>query len=131
MRDKDITGIIVTHGQLGEELLRTVGLIVGEIHDCYALSGSDLGDESVVSSIREILDRNKANRAVVFVDYFGGSCGASCVKATRGLEGVKIISGVNLPILLDFVTKKGIMGLDEIVEHLIHRGQESVRVIAF
>ena len=131
MRDKDITGIIVTHGQLGEELLRTVGLIVGEIHDCYALSGSDLGDESVVSSIREILDRNKANRAVVFVDYFGGSCGASCVKATRGLEGVKIISGVNLPILLDFVTKKGIMGLDEIVEHLIQRGQESVRVIAF
>jgi PTS system mannose-specific IIA component len=131
MRDKDITGIIVTHGQLGEELLRTVGLIVGEIHDCYALSGSDLGDESVVSSIREILDRNEAKRAVVFVDYFGGSCGASCVKATRGLEGVKIISGVNLPILLDFVTKKGIMGLDEIVEHLIHRGQESVRVIAF
>jgi mannose/fructose-specific phosphotransferase system component IIA len=69
MRDKDITGIIVTHGQLGEELLRTVGLIVGEIHDCYALSGSDLGDESVVSSIREILDRNEAKRAVVFVDY--------------------------------------------------------------
>ena len=131
MRDKDITGIIVTHGQLGEELLRTAGLIVGEIHDCYALSGSDLGDESVVSSIREILDSNKTKRAVVFVDYFGGSCGASCVKATRGLEGVKVISGVNLPILLDFVTKKGIMGLDEIVEHLIHRGQESVRVIVF
>lgn len=129
MTDKDITGIIVTHGKLGEELLRTVGLIVGEVHDCYALSGSDLGDENVVRSIREILDRNDAKSAVVFVDYFGGSCGASCVRATRGLEGVKVISGVNLPILLDFVTKQGIMDLDEIVDHLIHRGQESVRVI--
>jgi mannose/fructose-specific phosphotransferase system component IIA len=129
MTEKDITGIIVTHGQLGEELLRTVGLIIGEVHDCYALSGSDLGDEQVVKSIHEILDRNNAKSAIVFVDYFGGSCGISCVKAARGLEGVKVISGVNLPILLDFVTKQGTMGLDDIVDHLIHRGQESVRVI--
>ncbi len=129
MTDKYITGIVVTHGQLGEELLRTVGLIVGDVHDCYALSGSDLGDEKVIKAIHEILDANDASRAVVFVDYFGGSCGASCVRATRGLEGVKVISGVNLPILLDFVTKQGTMELDEIVGHLIHRGQESVKVI--
>jgi len=129
MTDKDITCIVVTHGQLGEELLRTVSLIVGEVHGCYALSGSDLGDEKVIRSIREILDAEAVSRAVVFVDYFGGSCGASCVRATRGLEGVKVISGVNLPILLDFVTKQGSMGLDEIVDHLIRRGQESVKVI--
>jgi mannose/fructose-specific phosphotransferase system component IIA len=131
MTEKDITGIVVTHGKLGEELLSTVSLIVGEIHDCYALSGSDLSDESVSRSIREIIDRNKAKRALVFVDYFGGSCGTSCVKATRGLEGVKVISGVNLPMMLDFVTKQGTMDFDEIVDHLIHRGQESVRVIDF
>jgi len=129
MTDKDITGIVVTHGQLGEELLRTVRLIVGDVHDCYALSGSDLGDEKTIESIREILDAKKVKNAVVFVDYFGGSCGASCVRATRGLAGVKIISGVNLPILLDFVTKQGMMGFDEIVDHLIKRGQESVKIV--
>ncbi|MCK4550234.1 MAG: hypothetical protein KAU49_08680 [Candidatus Krumholzibacteria bacterium] len=131
MRDKDITGIIVTHGQLGEELLKTVRLIVGEIYDCYALSGSDLGDEKTVESIRGILDANNTKKAVVFVDYFGGSCGASCVRATRGLEGVKVISGVNLPVLLDFVTKQGMMGFDEIVDHLIKRGRESVKIVDF
>ena len=129
MTDKDITGIVVTHGQLGEELLKTVSLIVGELHHCYALSGSDLGDEKVIKAIHEILDASKTEKAVVFVDCFGGSCGASCVKATRGLEGVKVISGVNLPILLDFVTKQGMMGFDEIVDHLIHRGRESIRVV--
>ena len=129
MTDKVITCIIVTHGKLGEELLKTVGLIVGEVHDCFALSGSDLGDDKVIKSIHEILDRNNVKNAVVFVDYFGGSCGASCVKATRDLKEVKIISGVNLPILLDFVTKQGTLGLDEIVDHLIRRGQESVRVV--
>ena len=129
MTDKDITGIVVTHGQLGEELLRTVELIVGELHDCYALSGSDLGDEKVIESIHGILEENKTQRAVVFVDYFGGSCGASCVRATRGLEGVTVISGVNLPILLDFVTKQGMMGYSDIVTHLIERGRESVKVV--
>jgi PTS system mannose-specific IIA component len=129
MTEKEITGIVVTHGNLGEELLKTVRLIVGEIHDCYALSGSDLGDEKVIESIHDILKAHHAGRAVIFVDYFGGSCGASCVRATRYLDDVKVISGVNLPMLLDFVTKQGIMGLDEIVDHLIHRGQESVRVI--
>ncbi len=131
MTDKDITGIVVTHGQLGEELLKTVRLIVGEIYDCYALSGSDLGDEKTVESIRGILDANNTKKAVVFVDYFGGSCGASCVRATRGLEGVKVISGVNLPVLLDFVTKQGMMGFDEIVDHLIKRGRESVKIVDF
>ena len=129
MTDTDIAGIIVTHGQLGEELLKTVNLIVGEIHDCYALSGSDLCDQEVIDSIHEILDRHAGKKAVIFVDYFGGSCGATCVRASRGLKDVKVISGVNLPILLDFVTKQGTLGFEEIVDHLIHRGQESVRII--
>jgi mannose/fructose-specific phosphotransferase system component IIA len=129
MTDKDITGIVVTHGQLGEELLRTVRLIVGEVHDCYALSGSDLGDDKVIQTIHGIIDANNVKKAVIFVDYFGGSCGASCVRASRDLEGVTIISGVNLPILLDFVTKQGVMEYDEIVDHLIKRGRESVKVV--
>ena len=129
MAGRNITGIIVTHGQLGDELIRTASLILGEVEDCYALSGSDLGDRKVIDSIREILDSNDVGEAVVLVDYFGGSCGASCIKATRGLEGVRVIRGVNLPILLDFVTKQGTLGLEELVEHLIHRGRESVRVV--
>jgi mannose/fructose-specific phosphotransferase system component IIA len=129
MAGRNITGIIVTHGQLGDELIRTASLILGEVEDCYALSGSDMGDQKVIDSIREILDSNDVGEAVVLVDYFGGSCGASCIKATRGLEGVRVISGVNLPILLDFVTKQGTLGLEELVEHLIHRGRESVRVV--
>jgi len=129
MADKDITCIIVTHGQLGEELLRTVGLIVGRGEECYAISGTDTSDDVVIDSIRRILGRPGAERAVVFVDYFGGSCGALCVRATRGIEGVRILSGVNLPILLDFATKQGKMKLDELVDHLIKRGRESVKVI--
>jgi PTS system mannose-specific IIA component len=131
MHDKDVIGIVITHGSLAEELLNTVRLIVGDIHDCHAISGSDLCDEEIVEKIHNLIDEEDERHVVLFVDYFGGSCCATCVRATRKLGHVKVISGVNLPMLLDFVTKQGRMGLDEIVDHLVHRGQESVRVIEF
>ncbi len=124
-------GIIVTHGELAEELCHTTQLIVGKLEGCYAISGSDFCDEEVIERIKEIIDSEKNSRAIVFVDYFGGSCCINTVRAVRGLEGVKVISGVNLPILLDFITKRDSFELKEMVDHLIERGKESVRLIEF
>lgn len=122
-------GIIVTHGQLGEELLRTAELIVGNISNCYAISGSDLCDEDIILKIKKIIDKTGSANALLFVDYFGGSCCANCVRATQGIAGVKVISGVNLPLLLDFLTKRSSMNFLDMVDHLIRRGRESVKVI--
>ena len=127
-----IIGIIITHGNLAEELLATVKMIVGETYDCYAMSGSELCDEDVARRIDELVSTNGGERrAVVFVDYFGGSCSASTIRATRSHPEIRVISGVNLPILLDFVNKQDTFDLDEIVDHLLKRGQESIRVVKF
>jgi PTS system mannose-specific IIA component len=126
---KKVTGIIVTHGNLGRELLRTASLIVGDIHDCYFIAGTGLTDDRIVEEIRKMLDRTGGGRVVMFVDYFGGSCCTNCVSAIRGRGKAKIISGVNLPIILDFVNKRESMDFDDMIEHLIERGRESVRAI--
>ncbi|MDD3643355.1 MAG: hypothetical protein PHQ19_07840 [Candidatus Krumholzibacteria bacterium] len=132
MEKGSIIGIIVTHGNLAEELLATVEMIVGKTHDFYAMSGSDLCDENVAQRIGDLVtDSGRERRAVVFVDYFGGSCSAATIRATREYSDVRVISGVNLPILLDFVNKQDTYGLEEIVDHLLHRGRESIRVVTF
>ena len=123
------TGIVVTHGKLAEELVRTAELIVGAQKDLYAVSGSDLCDESVIGKIREILARREDAHVVVFVDYFGGSCCINSVRAIEGETGIKVVSGVNLPVLLAFATKRGTMPFDEMIDHLIRRGRESLKVI--
>jgi PTS system mannose-specific IIA component len=105
---KPTIGIVVTHGNLAEELCHTTELIVGKLTGCYAISGSELCDEELITRIREIIDREKSENAIVFVDYFGGSCCINSVRAVRGLKGVRVISGVNLPVLLDFVTKRNL-----------------------
>jgi mannose PTS system EIIA component len=124
-----IAGIVVTHGKLAEELVRTAELIVGHIDDLHAVSGSDLCDESVIGTIRGILARREDARVVVFVDYFGGSCCINSVRAVEGETGIKVVSGVNLPVLLAFATKRGTLPFDEMVDHLIRRGRESLKVI--
>jgi mannose PTS system EIIA component len=124
-----IAGIVVTHGKLAEELVRTAELIVGKQEDLHAVSGSDLCDESVIETIRGIISKRDDARVVVFVDYFGGSCCINSVRAVEGESGIKVVSGVNLPVLLAFATKRGTMPFEEMVDHLVRRGRESLKVI--
>lgn len=128
---KPTIGIIVTHGMLADELCHTTQLIVGKLSNCHSISGSDLSDEEVIRRIKKIITSASVERAIIFVDYFGGSCCINSVRAAQGLEGVKVISGVNLPMLLDFVTKRETMDFKEMVDHLLRRGRESVRLVDY
>jgi PTS system mannose-specific IIA component len=127
----DIAGIVVTHGRLAEELVRTVEGILGKSRDLHSLSAGDLCDSLVIEKIREIISNCDVDKVVLFVDYSGGSCYRNCARATEGVEGISAISGVNLPILLDFMTKRKIMDFDEMVKHLIKRGRESIDYTCF
>ncbi len=127
--DGRTVGIVVTHGKLAEELVRTVELILGKQEDLHAVPAGELCDEDIVRAVREILGARGGARALVFVDYFGGSGCVNCVRAVERMEGIKILSGVNLPILLSFATKRGTMPYEEMVDHLVRRGRESVKVI--
>jgi mannose/fructose-specific phosphotransferase system component IIA len=72
-----------------------------------------------------------AKKAHVFVDYFGGSCCTNSMRAVHVMKGVKVISGVNLPMLLDFATKRDLLEFQEMVDHLLRRGRESVKLVDF
>jgi PTS system mannose-specific IIA component len=124
-----IIGVIVTHGALAKELLRTAELIVGRLEGCFAISGSDLCDETLIEEIRSFIGDHVEQKAIIFIDYYGGSCCTNSVRAAEGIRGVKVVSGVNLPMILDFVTKRSLMGFEEMVDHLVQRGRESVKVI--
>ena len=126
---RDMLGLIVTHGALASELLRTAKQILGNVDCCRSLSNTGLSDDSLVEQIRSVLDEDKERDIVVFVDYYGGSCSMNCLRAVSGYDGVWVISGVNLPIILDFVTKQGTMDPEQVIDNLIRRGQESVRII--
>lgn len=128
---EEVVGIIITHGRLAAELVNTVEGILGKAENLHSLCAEDLCDSVVVERIRNIIEDCDKDKVVLFVDYSGGSCYRNSARATSGVDGIKVISGVNLPMLLDFMTKRRIMGFDEMVEHLIKRGRESIVYTSF
>lgn len=96
--------VVITHGTLSEQLLATTALIMGEPKDVYAVS----------FTARESLDnlRQKANAAIesyradgclILTDIMGGSATNVCVELMKS-EKVEILTGVNLPMLLEAIS---------------------------
>lgn len=117
-----IGGLIVAHGKMGRGLLNAATVIVGEQEAIHAISNSDLNLEQLQNEIGGILDH--AGDCIIFVDCLGSSYTASRI-ASRGMP---VISGVNLPMLLSFFTKRERLPLDELVKAVITDGRKGILV---
>jgi len=101
---KPVFGLIVTHSGIGDELLKATESIVGPQEHLIALSSKEVGFDSLCQQIQNTLHPD--HDAVIMVDYFGGSAHVAARALRKSKTQLTIISGVNLPMLLSFVTKR-------------------------
>ena len=91
--------IIVTHGNFGIELLKSVEMIAGKQDDTVVFSINPGDDLSIVQAqLQKLVIENQIT--YIFVNIFGGT--PFNFAATLMNEQVKIITGVNLPMLLEY-----------------------------
>jgi PTS system mannose-specific IIA component len=99
----DVIGIVVVgHGQLAVELVNAAAAIVGEIPRIEAVSvgwSDDVSDAH--ASVKSALERVGGAPALVLTDMFGGT--PTNVSLPLLGEGVEIVTGVNLPMLIKLV----------------------------
>ena len=62
---------------------------------------------------------------IVFTDLQSGSCGFAARRCVQESQNLVVISGVNLPILLEFVMRRQ-LPLDQLVPFLINKGRVSI-----
>jgi len=89
-----VAGIVVTHGNLAEELLKTARSVFGEFSHCYALSNASKTTDGLVKDIDDVLAAVKGERCIIFVDFVGGSCSHACLcraSSRPGGSGIPII----------------------------------------
>ena len=100
-----VAGIVVTHGTLAEELLRTARTVYGDFSDCYAVSNTAKSTDDLAAEIDSVIASLKGSPCIVFVDFVGGSCSNACLKQAHAhaRRATRMISGVNLPMLLAFL----------------------------
>lgn len=100
-----IKGLIITHGNFGKELVAVAAEILEEKVDIDSFSFDWKEDGTgTVNRVEHYLEQNQHNNIVIFTDMFGGSPTNICYKFNR--KNLEIITGVNLPGLLKFLTYK-------------------------
>ena len=127
-----VAGIVVTHGNLAEELLRTARTVYGDFADCHALSNNSKSPRAVEDELASLIESRRGDPCVIFVDFVGGSCSQACMKQLverRDAGNIHLISGVNLPMLLAFLNKRGEVSFEDLPRAILERSRDSMRVL--
>jgi mannose/fructose-specific phosphotransferase system component IIA len=95
-----LRGVVVCHGGLAKALVEAAESISGVTGVLLPVSNSGCDREALEARVEEAVD---GRPAVVFVDLASGSCLFAVLKRLRAIPGVKVVTGVNLAMLVDFV----------------------------
>lgn len=121
-----LAGVIVAHADVAEALLAAVRAIAGEDHGLVAVSNRGTDRESLTRALEAAVgDR----AAVVFTDMAGGSCAHTAVAMAHGRSNLKVVTGVNLAMLVDFAFHRG-LPLEEAARRAVEIGRTAVGIVA-
>jgi PTS system mannose-specific IIA component len=119
--------VVATHGALAEALIRTAEGIVGRLEQCKPVSiASDASMDATRDSLEEAIRAVRGDDGVlVLTDMFGGT--PSNLALTFLDEGVEVVTGVNLPMLLKLSTSRTQgLPLSAIGQVLTAHGQKNI-----
>jgi mannose/fructose-specific phosphotransferase system component IIA len=122
-----VPALVVTHADLAQSLVRAAESVVGRIEDVELLSNEGRSRDDLEREI-EVRVQGWANGGLLFTDFWGGSCHTCGASAARRHGEVVIVTGVNLPLLLDYLYNRERMGVVELAERLQQKGRDSIRV---
>lgn len=95
-----LRGVVTGHGDLAAGLVRAVEEISGVRGALVPVSNADCDPGELE---RRLADAMGDGPGVVFVDMPSGSCLFAALHDLRGWHDVRVVTGVNLAMLLDFV----------------------------
>lgn len=95
-----LSGIVAGHGAVAIALVDAVEQISGITGALTAVSNTDCDRGTLEQKIETAID---GHAAVIFVDLASGSCLFAALHRLKVHPDVRVVTGVNLAMLLDFV----------------------------
>ena len=121
--------IIGTHGMLSEELLKSSEMIFGSQSNVGTVTFKPgEGTDDLVKKYADLINELDCSNGVLFmVDLFGGSpFNAASMLALKDTN-MEIITGVNLPMLLEVFGNRETSTLDELIKIAEKAGKDSIK----
>ncbi len=125
-----VGGVIVTHGQLANELLSAAEMIVGDqINHITAVSIGWHDDVNVArEEIERAIDRvNSGSGVLLLTDMFGGTP-TNIAASFLGQAQVEVITGVNLPMVIKLAEQAGGEQLPDLARRVRDQGQQQIHL---
>ena len=124
---KRIGGVIVSHGQVANELVAAAEAVVGDLSHIVAVSIGWHDDvEMAQDEIRRAIDNvSSGNGVLLLTDMFGGTPTNIAAMFLKEDE-VEIVTGVNLPMVIKLASTTHEMTLHELAKEVEEQGKEAI-----
>lgn len=124
---KRIGGVIVSHGQVANELVAAAEAVVGDLSHIVAVSIGWHDDvEMAQDEIRRAIDNvSSGNGVLLLTDMFGGTPTNIAAMFLKENE-VEIVTGVNLPMVIKLASNTREMTLLELAKEVEEQGKEAI-----
>jgi PTS system mannose-specific IIA component len=121
-----IGGVIISHGQLANELLAAAETVVGETSGILAVS---IGWHDDVEAARDEIERaitqvNSGSGVLLLTDMFGGTPTNIAAMFLKESE-VEMVTGVNLPMVIKLASSDD-MSLTEMASAVEEQGKQAI-----
>jgi PTS system mannose-specific IIA component len=122
-----VGAVVVTHSRIGERLIETAEFMVGRMDGIIAVS-VDL-ETNVFEARRRIAEAikqvDRGGGVLILTDLFGGSP-SNIALSFLNPEGIEVITGVNLPMVITFRNKREGRSLLELAKSIQLSGVRSI-----
>lgn len=118
--------VVVTHGRLGEEMVRTLYGVLGPVPGLEAVSSTDEDPEIVKGAIRRMVQRvDDGDGVLVLTDMLGDTATNLSLTIARTARA-EVVAGVNMPMLIKAVSARRTMALRELAAFIREYGRDHI-----
>jgi len=123
--------VLVTHGNIGAEMLSALNTIVGPQINAKAIGvgAHDDMDKCRNEILSAIKDVNTGKGVVLLTDMFGGTPSNLAISVMPKTNAV-VLAGVNLPVLIKLASVRGTLGLLEATKEAEAAGRKYIQLVS-
>jgi PTS system mannose-specific IIA component len=123
--------IIITHGAFAAGLLDAAQLIIGQQENVltFSLSEGDSIDQLEMDAENGIKTLSETGSVLVLVDLFGASPFNVSLRLLQRYPEIKIVTGANLPMLIEALMNRESMDLGELADHVAQTGRDHSKTL--
>jgi mannose/fructose-specific phosphotransferase system component IIA len=118
--------LIATHGAFAKGIKSSLDIIVGEMDNVFLIQAYLDESKSVEEELASVLETiNDTDELIIFTDLLGGSVNNIMLR-TALRENVHIVSGFNLPLLIEVLLGDTDSPVIEVIENAISNAKEQM-----